>query len=1454
MNLGFSYFDLVVRTVVPAAGLLVVIITLLLCKSDIDIQKNVQPPLTPGFNKDEMPGKVRITTKKPNVGPKGKSRQSAKPSRQMSRRVEPQAPMPPPKSTRVPGQQLPVIAAPTPGQTSRGIGGVPIQGTLMPPLKTQEVPVLTQQPQRKRILPAGKLKISQPVMRESTGRNILEKIAVTDLGTAARIQQERRQTGATITPSSAGLPSLSQKEMLQKLQVLPRKEVGSPGLNPRNSQVYASALQPSPGLQDMRRRSTNYSQLHSHPGPRTISQRASVIDSQRLPHISAVMTNFSLPSPAQPSSAPPVPAQNPRRRSLNGKTSPPRSSSGERVFTDPNRPPSIPRSLLQEARLDIPPKEFPPAGISSPLVPRVSPLSATWSEWNEQHRVSYMSPQDSSTYDQVAYSQQPYDFSNYIQPGFDAENNHRSIAPRSRSVKLNIRPSRQIPPSPPPASESTVVPKLPVQMLSESGIPGNPRALFSKGKFYTAWAPQPPTHFVIDRGIDMIPETATQKGSISTADVSSLKSSDSSMMSRPRPVPRKSRLYGSMSSTVSSNESRRRSHSTGQIDNLREILTAVLQNEANGESVPAPPRSADSAMFQMIANDSVTETAWEPVRAPQHVALASHTTTQSSNPSRNTPKVSDVSTESHENSYNSADASKVIPRMPVQSNSSFESVKRRSSNTLAIEELRVLSMMDDTSNTSPFAIESLQGVMSSGRSSAKSLSWHRRIGDPCPTFSDRKSDDASPRKVVPPRPLRLSTYHNSVIIETEPSPLESPSQTLDIIQQQLDNLDDGESESGDKQERRMTLLENLESEMKTHKSKWLQMKNELAHRSSADRSSTSSLSVTSRHNSSKPSPKSRPKTSEGVLEYSQTQNLSDNDSSHNSIPSTVNSSDASENQLDRKITLHCPGSAVSVTSTMSHQTNPTPPDTDESGSEYDEDDDAGVEFTILRPIGPGSSHVITIPPSASPNTAGATPRSAVRGNSLSKEESDALVAELAESMKDSWTPGIPSVVVVSPGQVSNTTIQPESSTGSILSPPGDLPARPLTATFPPRPKLVKPPRRSRRMTQLADIVESPEPLENKRGTLGIFKFPSGETSDSAIFSPSDFEGQYKNESGIPLAHPLTTGEDQPISFFDSDNEENAGDNFSQSPDDEDYSDDDFDDSTLWEIANLLRSDSVPSRHSLLPPADDDDAESLPQLQDFDDPALIASPTSPLIARSAAPATPAATDLWAERPPTPEPEGEQAIVHPTEEQWAEYLLSPSTNLYAPRNIDAGDVSIVSQALWAMPAEIMIPSLDTALWGAPLVSEPKNLQETLWAPVVVQTKQIHGTVQEEALWESALAKSSTLSVPSRSRRTAEPQTIKLESNCLWSAPLSSIISTDGLWVDQSKPTKPVLRPASKRACQLSPISLPSPTDPRFQRQRPLTPELFLPQLAGSSLWSTTAGKESSRDRHWLASPIL
>jgi hypothetical protein len=98
--------------------------------------------------------------------------------------------------------------------------------------------------------------------------------------------------------------------------------------------------------------------------------------------------------------------------------------------------------------------------------------------------------------------------------------------------------------------------------------------------------------------------------------------------------------------------------------------------------------------------------------------------------------------------------------------------------------------------------------------------------------------------------------------------------------------------------------------------------------------------------------------------------------------------------------------------------------------------------------------------------------------------------------------------------------------------------------------------------------------------LGIFQFPWGETSDSAVyqpaFNPALLAGPSLNAKLDARSHQLEPESEYSSSFFDDYDEE--------MDDDQDFeSDDDFDETMLWEIASLLKSDNVPSKNSLLPP-------------------------------------------------------------------------------------------------------------------------------------------------------------------------------------------------------------------------------------------------------------------------------
>ncbi|KAK4107951.1 hypothetical protein N656DRAFT_784720 [Canariomyces notabilis] len=143
----------------------------------------------------------------------------------------------------------------------------------------------------------------------------------------------------------------------------------------------------------------------------------------------------------------------------------------------------------------------------------------------------------------------------------------------------------------------------------------------------------------------------------------------------------------------------------------------------------------------------------------------------------------------------------------------------------------------------------------------------------------------------------------------------------------------------------------------------------------------------------------------------------------------------------------------------------------------------------------------------------------------------------------------------------------------------------------PRQVISRPPRRSKRITLLPDILESPEPLPDQRGTLGIFQFPWGEKSNTASIQP-------RSTMFMAMPGTMTSGGPPPgvvtehhskqpevdeysSSFFDDydDGEEEDVDMDSEGED----SEDDFDETTLWEIASLLKTDAVPSKDSLLPP-------------------------------------------------------------------------------------------------------------------------------------------------------------------------------------------------------------------------------------------------------------------------------
>lgn len=786
-----------------------------------------------------------------------------------------------------------------------------------------------------------------------------------------------------------------------------------------------------------------------------------------------------------------------------------------------------------------------------------------------------------------------------------------------------------------------------------------------------------------------------------------------------------------------------------------------------------------------------------------------------------------------------------------------QALKRRSSTTLAAEDLHVFTMTAISPTFMPTMRTRSSSSVSSGQPASRADSWHRRVGDSCPSFTDRKSGSATPRRIVPPRPLRLSSSLHSIIIETEPSPLESPSKSLDVLQRQLDNLDE-ESSSEDKEQQRMTLLQNLEDEMDIHQNHWLKLKADLDARSTAHQSLNSSADSKSRNES----PRAEtipvlPVASEAKPE--ETSSVTTSDSSIYELPGSEPeihshaSPREAENQFGRKISAYCQSSNLSVTHTINHEAQPTPPDTEESGSDSgsDYDSDDSTEFIIV------SGNQIR-----APTITVETPGFASRGHSLTKEESEALAVELAASIKDAWTP-----------EIVKTPAGPSDE--AVLSPADDLPSRPLTSTYPLRPGPLRPPRRARRLTNLADIVESPQPLQNKRGTLGIFQFPSGKTSDSPSLPPEEYLIQ---AHGLPSAR----------SYFDSDIDEDEGDNFG---DDSFGEDDCFDDSTIFEISNLLQSDSVPSRQSLLPPIDYDDlmSEYSPEPRDFDDEQQQDNLREDISSRSSG--TLPKTGLWTES----EPAESSSVSLPQlpQEELESYM--PPARRPQPRSQDS-PAKIETDSLWSPPMQISTsegslwapasdstvtsyqssPKEPVAAHAIPLLDSPVSLKADalvcLWNPSSQSNYAAHGILQDEQNWYRSLSTGVAATLRTNvSSRPLPSSLVQLESKALWKP--ATVDASNTLYLLWSLPPQ-----QQQQQQQQAGEEAPTPTTPLWARRAaaaaniplpasPSTatgahpvvvprqlkgPEIYLPQLASSSLWSS--GNQSPAKKHWVRSPMF
>ncbi|RYO75277.1 hypothetical protein DL766_003285 [Monosporascus sp. MC13-8B] len=484
--------------------------------------------------------------------------------------------------------------------------------------------------------------------------------------------------------------------------------------------------------------------------------------------------------------------------------------------------------------------------------------------------------------------------------------------------------------------------------------------------------------------------------------------------------------------------------------------------------------------------------------------------------------------------------------------------------------------------------------------------FHRRVGDECPTFSRRYRTRS--RKMPPPAPLLLNGKggKKAIIIQsTEPSPLDSAEDTSKMIEEQLQKLERANKESVRNERERMTLLHTLELEMGQQENKWqaLQLNIKRDSVSTVETSPARNSQPTSTVDTSSQGYPQRFLLPERASRRSFLNTSSTIPSRDGDAVVTPSSRSSRNNRASIQQTRLAEAQIENMASTpelvLKHNNlnvlavskfslgSPSPPDTDESEFDFEiESDDApqdlspssfktasasGLWEPKLLATATGNSGLWNAPAASSSKTGEHYELPALSVRVKARKNLEPLAVESSVmwqkntgAKEDKPISGLwRERILVEPQQ-------PRKTTGRSLA--------------------TRPPRRSKRITLLPDILESPRPLD-ERGTLGIFQFPSGEKSEHGTIPPRP------TQIFTALPGTMTTGgptisailearsrrienEENSLSTFFDDSNEDGGDNFDDLTGRESTGDE-FDETTLWEIANLLRTQQVSTRNSLL---------------------------------------------------------------------------------------------------------------------------------------------------------------------------------------------------------------------------------------------------------------------------------
>ncbi|KAI0477854.1 hypothetical protein GGR56DRAFT_665642 [Xylariaceae sp. FL0804] len=742
----------------------------------------------------------------------------------------------------------------------------------------------------------------------------------------------------------------------------------------------------------------------------------------------------------------------------------------------------------------------------------------------------------------------------------------------------------------------------------------------------------------------------------------------------------------------------------------------------------------------------------------------------------------------------------------------------------------VMTVMLDTSslhsfdNRQSFYVEDDDGMSlqsdSPDEEQEQSGQFHHRVGEECPTFSTRKERGRS--RKIPPTPLLLngqSTKRAIVVQPAEPSPVESPEAAYQVIQAQLHRFEQPNRDSTESQGRRIALLENLELEMGQLESKW-QASQEQYERTSIstiqtmstiDSRPNSTFAGLSRHSSQRSIATERRASRRARLRSGGP--LRSKDEEGTGTPSSQNSSQSSEGthaslwqarlaEAQMEYMEHAPDLIMRrnnlnfLSVSKAGLGSPSPPETDESESDSDirknlHSINSKVFSQVFKPVAQGHGLWEPNPPTKKPYSTGLWSASS---KGLLKGQTDSCTTQ---SVRPATRKSQSELTIQSSRLWQKPSKSPKRRDAvGLWTKRAPEPIQPVSN----RPVTIRPPRRPKRMTLLPDIVENPEPLPNKRGTLGIFQFPWGEKSEHPTiqYRPTQMFMAMPGTmtSGRPVinaslearARQIEASEYSSASFFDEyDEEDEDGDNFDdfdQCSGDEDN--DDFDETTLWEIASLLKSEQVPSKYSLLPNSHRNVEEA--------EPSVLAEyvPDTPSEYEEGAPLSPE-LELVAEEEPVPvekpsfssstrvspslwvaakDLKSSYGLPHPDEATWETYTAMP-IGMSKTRRSPQEEVSLIdSNALWTPEVKHVDTLVHEPLWAKeePVpVEKPSFLSSTHLSPSLWVAA---NEIKNRATWESYICDNIHTR---RSTPRGQAGTLLVESDILW-APKTEAVGPD------------------------------------------------------------------------------